>query len=81
MANKSDDLRDLLADYLIDAIKNPEVDPETGSVGRVDPRVLAVARAFVKDNPPESLPTPESSSGMLDEFLNHGKLPFDGTSG
>ncbi len=74
MANKSDQLRDLLADHLIDAIQNPDKDDDGNPVG-IDPRLLSVARQFVKDNPPEDLPTPESSAGLLEGVLE-GSLPF-----
>ena len=48
MANKSDELGQLLVDTLIKIIR--EQDTETPS------SVLNVARSYVRDNPPEELP-------------------------
>lgn len=82
MANKSDALHDLLADYLIQEIKDPGTDPETGEKQKIDPRVLAVARAFIKDNPPEKVPSAYGPSGVLKDFLDEmGKLPFANKAG
>ena len=74
MANKSDDLRDQLADVLLELTKITTDDE--GNPLPPDPRVLAVARAFIKDNPPEELPTPDSVAGVLEDHMKN--LPFDG---
>lgn len=71
--NKSDTLRDRLADVLLEGLEDRN-DPETGERVPPDPRVLAVARAFVKDNPPEDVVTAESTSGLLAEHI--AGLPF-----
>ena len=70
MANKSDELDQLLVDTLIKIIR--EQDTETPS------SVLNVARGYVRDNPPEELPVPGSNSGVLKEFLEN--IPFQNTS-
>tara|TARA_Y100000593_G_scaffold38811_1_gene75118 strand:+ start:1922 stop:2143 length:222 start_codon:yes stop_codon:yes gene_type:complete len=68
MANKSDELRDALVETLLAAIK--EQGTETPAA------VLAVARGYLRDCPPEeTIPTAGSGSGVLKEFLE--QLPFD----
>lgn len=76
---ESDDIRDVLAETLYNAIKNgvPVKDDETGKVyfAPASAAILAVARAYVKDNPPKTLPTPQSPSGKLAAF-GASRLPF-----
>lgn len=75
--NKSEGLRDLLADQLTDIIKNGAVvADEDGKALRVtaSPAYFAVARALVKDFPPTTVPTHVSPVGVLGDHLK--SLPF-----
>ena len=68
MTDRSEELRDTLVTILLDTLK--EHGTETPS------SVLNVARAYIKDNPPEErIPMPGSNSAVLAEFLVD--LPFD----
>jgi len=70
MANKSDELNEVLVDTLIRIIK--EQDTETPAT------LLNVARSYIRDHPPEELPVAGSGSGVLKEFLE--TIPFKNTN-
>lgn len=80
-------LRDSLAETLLDIVKNgivltdkagfPVLD-ENGKPMRVPATAahLSVARAYVRDNPPVSVPTSHSTSALLKEQMEKINLPF-----
>lgn len=71
----SDDIRDALATHLHDRITKPGEE-------EVPAAVLAVAVAYLKQNPPASLPPPGSPTGLLKKHLESRKdLPFGGPKG
>jgi hypothetical protein len=74
----SDDIRDELATVLHKVITSgvPVKDEETGEV-HLDPppaAYLAVARAYLKDHPPATLPAAGSPTGLLKKHMDG--LPF-----
>jgi len=83
----SDDIRDVLAITLYDALtdgeKFTETDKETGEVRlvRVTPSASLISQinAYLKQHPPTSVPTVESATGLL---ARHAKvLPFGKKTG
>ena len=88
MSASSDDIRDALADVLLDGVKNgvTEVieDKETGekTAVRLTPPAsfLAVVVNYLKNNPPSTVPAAQSPTGVLKEHAKElekaGVLPF-----
>jgi len=76
----SDDIRDVLAKTLYTSIKNgvPVKDDTTGIVVQAPApaAILAVARAYLKDHPPASMPAAGSPTGLLKKHLDGKTLPF-----
>lgn len=79
----SDDLRDALAEVLLDGVKNGvEVVDKEGNVVRVKPPAsfLAVVVQYLKNNPPATQPSAGSTTGILKEHAKElqaaGVLPF-----
>jgi hypothetical protein len=83
MSASSDDIRDALADVLLDGVKNgvEEVTKE-GELVRVKPSAsfLAVVVNYLKNNPPSTVPAAHSPTGVLKEHAKElekaGVLPF-----
>ncbi|MBP5855673.1 hypothetical protein KAJ83_01530 [Marivibrio halodurans] len=64
--NRSSEIRDILARVLIEQLQAE--DP--------DPRIIATAQRYIKENPPEDIPTTDSPAGALDQFMKEKGLPF-----